>query len=373
MHELEFPLIKILDSNLTLAAVLDCYSECYFTRSLREPGDFGFCIAFEEGMHKTIKEGNFILIGGNGERIGIIEQTEYRTTRNGTKLVIVRGHEAKSILSRRIILPPEGMSRMEMTAPAETVMKQLVASQCGPLAAPTRQFPFLIIESDRQHGEDYQLASAYANLLSELCGIAEASRMGFSLSFDIQTRSLTFDIIEGTDRSSGQNAESRALFAQEYDSLIDATLEQGIGSAACLLYVLGSKSGDGRTLEAVWYGKEPEGFERIERACDAPSCADRESLVAFGRARLVSHEPVFFLEAEIPPHSPLILDTDYRLGDLCSVHAYGQWHTVPIHSIEERWTLEGSGIHIGFGKPASGALRTTMKVTQDLLDALRAG
>lgn len=353
-------------------ADIERYGELYYTRSLVEPGDFAFSLPAEADEEKAVAEGNFILVGNDGTRIGIIEETEHRTLEGGTAWVIARGHEAKAIFARRITLPSEGAARIDMDAPAETVMKALVHSQCGPGASPARRFPSLDIVPDLGRGMPYSLSSGYSSLLSELSYIAKASGLGFGLTFDAAGRTLLFDVIEGNDRSAGQSRLSRALFAQEYDTLSHASLTQGFGHYASALYVLGARLPEGRPVALAFDGQEPEGFGRFERAIDAPSLSEDERLQRYGQARLSAYPTTFFLEAQLPAHSPLEADKDFSLGDLCSVHAYEEWYTVPIHSIEEHWTKDGFQIRLGFGRPGLGAFSTAMGTANELLSALRA-
>ncbi len=366
------PSVRILNSALELVANLDRYGELYYTRSLVEPGDFAFSLPAEADEEKAVAEGNFILVGNDGTRIGIIEETEHRTLEKGTEWIIARGHEAKALFARRITIPPAGAARIDMDAPAESVMKALVASQCGPGAEERRRFPGLAIAPDLGRGCHYSLSSGYSSLLLELGYLAKASGLGFALSFDTANTKLIFDSIEGIDRSAGQNHNARALFAQEYDTLSNARLTKGFGRYASALYVLGARLPEGRPVVLAWDRAEPEGYARFERAIDAPSLSEVDRLERYGHARLGAYPTTFFLEAQLPVGSPLTADKDFRLGDLCSVHAYGQWYTVPIHSIEEHWTKDGQHVRLGFGRPALGAFSASMHAASELLDALRA-
>jgi|GEM_PF-1183472 len=366
------PSLRILTNTLELVADLDRYAELYYTRSLSEPGDFAFSLPIEADTEGAVTEGNFLLIGNDGKRIGIIEEVEKKALEKGSEWLIARGHEAKAIFARRIILPPAGAARIDMDAPAETVMKALVESQCGPSAETRRRFPALKIAADLGRGCRYSLSSGYASLLSELCSIAKASGLGFSLSFDSDNKKLIFELIEGIDRSAGQKENPRALFASEYDTLSEARLIQGYGRHASILYVLGAKLAEGRPVALAFDGTEPEGFGRFERTLDAPGFDTPERLAAYGQARLGTYPTTFFLEAVLPEHSSLVPDRDFALGDLCTVHAYGQWYTVPIHSIEEHWTKDGFQIRLGFGRPSPGAFSASLHVTNELLEAFRA-
>ena len=81
----------------------------------------------------------------------------------------------------------------------------------------------------------------------------------------------------------------------------------------------------------------------------------------------------FFLEAEVQQDAPILPDEDYFLGDTCSVEAFGQWYRVPMESIEERWTVNGAGISLGFGRPALGSHSAAMRETEELWEALGSG
>jgi len=372
-HKLKTPSLRILDAALGLLADIDSYGELYFTRKLVEPGDFAFSMPLAAEGASALTAGTFILAGDGGKRIGIIEETERKVLGQGTEWIIARGHEAKGMFARRIVLPPVGSSRLELSAPAETVMKALVGGQCGIASEEARRFPGVSIEEDQGRGSGYALSCGYSNLLLELCSCEKATGTGFTLHFDATERKLVFDIIVGMDRSAGQDANARALFAQEYDTFKSAILSLGFLGFCSALYVLGSKLSEGRPMALAWRGLEPQGYGRFERALDALALDTSESLHEYGVARLGSFPMTFFLEAELPCNSPLVLDQDYFLGDLCSVKAYRQWYTVPIESIEERWTKDGPGIRVGFGRPAKGAFSTALAETNELREALRSG
>jgi hypothetical protein len=365
------PSLRILNSGLALVADLDRYGELYYTRSLAEPGDFAFSLPLEADTEEAVGEGNFLLVGNDGRRIGIIEEVEKKVLDKGSAWIIARGHEAKAIFARRIILPQAGAARIDMDAPAETVMKALIESQCGPGAAPERQFPGLELAPDLGRGCRYSLSCSYSSLLSELGSIAKASGLGFSLSFDTATTKLIFDSIEGLDRSARQEEHPRALFAEDYDTLMKTRLIQGYGRYASVLYVLGPKLPEGRPVALVFDGEEPDGFGRFERALDAPAFDTTERLSAYGHARLASYPTTFFLEAMLPKGSSLAPDRDFFLGDQCSVHAYGEWYTVPIHSIEEHWSKDKTQVRLGFGRPGLGAFSAAMGAANELMNVLR--
>jgi len=364
--------VRILTPDLELVAEIDSYAELYYTRSLIQPGTFALSMPLGMEAASALIAGNYLLAGYSGTRLGTILEIKKQTLAKGTQWIIARGNEATCLLGRRVIVPGAGESRFERTAAAETIIKELVETQCGFSAGSSRALKYLRLVSDRGRGASYTLACAYTNLLSELCKCATAAGIGFSVRLDIKEKVMLFDIVEGVDRSASQSRNGRALFSTGYDSVRCASIEQGHTQYSNTLYVKGARQESVQNVAIVWKDLEPEGHMRFERAIDAWSLEDLESMRSFGLARLNTYAELFNLEAELPVNAPLELDRDYFLGDICSVEAYGQWYTVPLEKIDEHWTQKGTEIRLGFGRPALGSHSATMRETEALWEALGA-
>ena len=366
-------MLRVFGTTLQLLADIDSYAEVYYTRKLVEPGDFAVSIPLDGTGAESLEAGNFILVGNGYSRLGIIEEIEKKRLSRGTKWLVVRGHEAKALFGRRIVLPADGFERMEMTAPAESVMKALVATQCGLGTVEKRRIPGLIVVDDEGRGLNYTISSRLSNLLTELCRCARSSGLGFKLDFDDTGLALVFDVIAGMDRSAEQSVNPRALIAEGYDTMKSAEIKTRSSGFNNTIYVEGKKSLENWPMAIVWNDLEPEGFNRFERGLDAPLLQKELDLHTYGLGKLASYPEEFFLEAEVQDEAPVMPDEDYFLGDVCSVEAYGQWYKVPLESIEERWTQDGPGIRLGFGRPALGSHSTAMRETESLWEMLRSG
>jgi len=365
--------IRVFNEQLDLLADIDAFGEFYYVRRFLAPGDFALSMPLGRTEDSALKAGNFIVAGNSGKRIGIIVETEKKRLKKGTAWIIARGYEAKSILGRRLVIPDELSGFFEVTAPVETVMKTVVARECCTNARETRKFERLRLKANQERGKQISLRCAFSNVLTELSRCGKATGTGFMIDFDASTRTMAFDILIGTDRSAAQETNGRALFSEDYDSLSGANLIEGHSRYSNTLYMQGEKTNEGRIKATVWDGEESSGTMRFERELDAWACTDDESLRTYGAARLGNYCTTFCLEADIPTGSPIVLDRDYFLGDLCSVKAFDHWYTVPIESIEERWTKDGPGIRLGFGRPAKGAFSAALAETNELWEALRSG
>lgn len=365
--------LKILDKYLKLVNEIDGFSELYYTRRLIEPGDFGISIPLNLKGADDLDIGNYVLIGDGGTRLGVIESIEKKRLKKGKNWIIARGHEAKALFGRRITIPANGDERIILNGPAETVMKALIEGQCGNKTTVERILPVIKIGSDLKRGADYTLSSRLSNLQTELCRCAKASEIGYTVYLNTENKKMIFEVIIGTNRSAEQDDNPRVFIAENYDTMKLAEIKKGYIGLCNTLYVEGQKSPEGWPVVAAWQDSEPYGEGRFERAIDAPLIQDEELLHSYGISKLSSYQGEFFLEAEVLPNAPLLPDEDYFLGDVCSVDAYGQWYTVRLESIEERWTNEGPGIRLGFGQPAMGSHSAAMRETESLWEMLRSG
>jgi hypothetical protein len=364
--------IRILNPELELIAEIDAYAELYYSRKLTLPGTFALSMPLIRDSEEAIAVGNYLLAGYSSVRLGMILEVKKYTLPKGTPWIIARGNEAKCLLGRRLVTPPAGFDRFELTGAAETMMKAMVNSHCGQLSGQSREFRHFQIATDRARGKCCTVSCSYSNLLSELEKQAMESRLGFSMNFLSGEKKIEFDVIEGTDRSAGQAINGRALLSTAYDSVKNVSIEQGQSQYSNLLYVKGARLESGRSVAECWKDSEPQGEQRFEKAIDAMNLTAAAELKEYGISRLNDFVELFNLQAELPANPPLEPDRDYFLGDLCSVEAYGHWYTVPLETIEERWNRNGAETILGFGRPALGSHGTTLRETEALWEALGA-
>lgn len=364
--------VRILNPELELIAEINAYAELYYSRKLTLPGTFALSMPLNRDSEEAVAVGNYLLAGYSSSRLGIILEVKKSTLPKGTPWIIARGSEAKCLLGRRLVKPPEGLARYEHTAAAETVMKTLVSTQCGSFSGPSREFAHFQVAADRARGKPCAVSCSYSNLLSELEKQSTESGLGFAMNLIPEAKKIEFDVVAGTDRSASQAVNGRALLSKAYDSVKNVCIEQGHSQYSNLLYVKGAKQESGRTVAESWKDVEPTGIQRFERTVDAMNLTEVEGLREYGLSRLNNFTELFNLQAELPTNPPLELDRDYFLGDLCSVEAYGHWYKVPLETIEERWNRNGAETILGFGRPALGSHGTTLRETEALWEALGA-
>ena len=121
-----------------MLADIDNYSELYYTRALVEPGDFAISMPLEATGSENLEIGHFVTVGDEGKRLGIIEGIEKKHLAKGTAWIVARGHEAKSIFTRRLVFV---RSRIEPPGIDSAGRNRNESTRSRPMRPPPRKKP----------------------------------------------------------------------------------------------------------------------------------------------------------------------------------------------------------------------------------------
>ncbi len=370
---------------LELVCEIDEYVSLVWTSSFAEAGDFRIAMRRGSLWACELKRGRILIPVGDETHCGIV--TELRLTMAGgsvgSERVTAIGYELVHILSWRRVLPTAGCARYEHAGAAETVLKTLVASQCGAYALPaSRRFDRasgscadLVVAPDEGRGDAYLVSSRFATVLAEVERCAWTTGAGPAIRVDVRERRFVFDVRFGTDRREGQCANPRALFAAAFDTLSDAELRRSDLLWRNCIIVGGSGSGAGRLVATVFAGEEPCGMDRREEFLDARELGTEAELRARARTRLLECGCEDFFEASAPasaaPALPanqaagLVYGVDYALGDLVTVRAFGETRDARITSVTECRYAGGCDFRLGFDRPYPELSWLTARYRQD--------
>jgi hypothetical protein len=357
---------------LDLVCEIDDYESVLWTCAFSEAGEFRIVMRLGSLYARELVRGRIVMPTGDTRRSGII--TEVRYAMSGVReSVTAIGYELVHILSWRRVLPTVGCARYEHEGAAETVVKTLVASQCGAYAFPaSRRFDRasgtcadLVVAADAGRGECYFLSSRYAMVISEVERCAWATGCGPYIGVDTGARCFVLDVRFGTDRREGQSSNPRALFASAFDTLSQAQLwTSDLAKRNCII-AGGQGSGPERLVVTVCTGEEPRGMHRREEYVDARSCGSQAELTARARARLSENAYEDFFEATVPACSGLVYGEDYFLGDLVTIRAFGETRDARITSVSESRSAGRYDVRLGFDRPYPELSRMTARYRDD--------
>lgn len=347
--------LRVFDQNLTLVAEIDDYESLYFTRSWYDVGDFSLTINYNKLYAPTLTKGAIVQLGGRPDSTGII----LSVTRDvgagaggkGSEQITATGCELKYILRWRISYPPTGQDRYIMRDAAETVIKTFVNDQCGSAAPAARQFPLFAVNADQSRGSEYLISARYSVVADELIDCAWASGLSWRVNLDLSTKQYVFEIYEGLDRTAAQAVNPRVIFSPKYDTVQSAQIKTSDLTYRSLMVVGGQGVGAARTIVLAHSGTEPTGLARREQWVDARDLSATPDLAARGAQKLIEYSNQNFFTGKALPYSAVQYRTDYDLGDVVTMSAFGETTDVRVASAREAWVHNRYDIELGFGRP----------------------
>ncbi len=156
--------------------------------------------------------------------------------------------------------------------------------------------------------------------LSELSAIANASGLDWTQLTLRQAAHLRYQ--SRPEPHAGQEQHAPRAFAEEYEPHTREP-HKGFGRYASRLYVL-DKAARRRPVVLACDRAEPERVRTLPSVHRRTAVTEYERLQMYGMGALGAYPTTFVLESTASSTFALEADKDFALGDLCSVHAYGQ-------------------------------------------------
>lgn len=187
------------------------------------------------------------------------------------------------------------------------------------------------------------------NLLETVQEVCKAYGLGFRAVSD--NRSIVtprVELLEGVDRSEGQERNSPVIFAAEYENLLSSSYLLDTTEYKNVAIVAGE--GEGKNRKRATYGSA-SGLHRRELFVDARDLSTNEGeisdedytaqLTARGAEKIAENPITEAFDGEIDTAN-FVLDEDYTLGDIVTVeNEYSIRKNVRIAAIVECWDENG--------------------------------
>lgn len=337
--------IRIFTPSLDFLGEIDDYRSLQFERKSKESGQFEIQINLNKENTEHLKEDNLIYL--NDHRVGIIRKREIK--RDELENLIIKGYELKSILSRRITIPPTGQAYDTVRGPIETLMKHYVLENAVNPTDSTRMIPNLVIAEDLGRGPEVDHSSRYKQLDQELANLS-TDEIGWEIYVDLENRKYIFDVIAGKNRTVNQTIHPPVIFSIDFDNIKNQTFVESTMDYKNTAYVGGQGEGEQRAIAEV--GTNASGFDRIETFVDARDVEDDALLSIRGAAKLKEFEKVVSFESEILTNGPFVYRQDWDLGDAVTVqdNKLNLTMDTPIPAITEFYEENGFSVDATFGK-----------------------
>lgn len=323
--------VKITNDKFDFLGEIEDYSSFYFIRSFTKAKEFQLVAPIK--YMNILKTDNIIFI--THKKAGIIEEVEVDEDK---KIITAKGRDLKSIINRRITVPPVGKAYDEIKATAEEVIKHYVFNNCISPSDPRRKIEQLELAIDRKKGPIIAWQSRFKYLDFELEQLCNATGLGYEIYLDIDNKKFIFDVIEGIDRTVEQDINSRVIFSYEFNNIRNSTHTNNSQSYRTMGYIAGQGEGDNRTIEEV-YKNNSTGLERRELFIDARDISEAENLGDRARAKLNEYDFITSNESTVLNNN-FIYECDWDLGDMVTLK--NSTGTTPQRVIEVTEIYEGN-------------------------------
>lgn len=336
--------IKIFDQNLDFIGQIDNYESLIFPRSVSTAGAWEITISANKKHVDKLIEDNYIMLGTNKNRAGIIESV---VSNEESNTLTIRGKTLLSILTRRITIPPTGQTVWQRKANAETVMKELVHSNFNGSSDVNRHIAQLEIAPDLKRGAVVDWSSRHKNLNEEIVEINSLSKIGVDIALDYERKKLVLDVIQGIDLTVSQTERSWVLFSPRFENINAQTYTRDLSDYRNFAYVAGQGEGADRQIVTVGDGS---GINRRELFVDARDIENAATLPQRGHQKLAEVEPVHTLESSVNYYSNFKFEKDWNLGDFVTVeNSKGIRVDVQVTEVTECWDGTGYNLEANFG------------------------
>lgn len=305
--------IRIFDSNLNFLGEIDDYISFIFKRSFYSVGTFEILINFNSNNSYLLDINNYIAIGSDLSKSGIIKFKKLNLDRNGksNEEVLVKGFTLDYLFNQRVILPPAGQVHDSINSNTESVIHHYINNHIINATDTDRNVSFLELATNQNRGITIDWESRYKNLLEELNDIRYQSKVG--ISSKILNNKIIYDIFESEDKTISSG--NPVLFSTEYDNIERQDYTQDNSNFKNVGYVGGQGVGIARNIVEI--GNET-GINRHEMFIDKRN-TDVANLSTQGQIKL-NQFPIFsFLDTEILKSNTFQYEIDWDLGDKVTI------------------------------------------------------
>lgn len=350
--------VSILTPDFKWLGEIDDYESLQFKRRFNKAGSFELHINLNKNLTETLQEENLVVL--SSKKVGVILHRELN--RENSEELIIRGYTLSGHVSRRLTLPPEGLSQDKIKAPVETAMKHYVRQNAVNPTDATRIIPQLVIAEDLQRGPEVDWFSRYKQLDEELEKIAFPNNFGWDIYLDEENEKWVFETFEGRNLTDSQDILPPVIFSIDFDNIKGQNFTQSAIGHKNTAYVGGQGEGEARRIVEI---SNTSGLSRIETFVDARDVSetagetgvpipDSEVISALSeraRQKLQEVQKIESFESEILTYGPFIYEEDWDVGDTVTVQdpKLGITLDTPITEVTEIYEPSGFRLDAVFG------------------------
>jgi len=305
----------LLDSNFENCSPPLSFSEAWYTRRYFGAGEFN-CV-MSASAFRFAKNAEYVYFPRRG-RLGVLRDIPS----NDTKKMTLAGESLEGILSDRVITAVENKS-----GDAETIIRGAVQKYAMTggraiagleLGAPLGGLPSLDLQTTGG-----MVLSEWINSILTPLGLS------YRIDYDRAAERMYFGIFRGLDRTSGQSANTWAIFSPSFENIAVVNYSKTTRGYSNFVYVTAEDDTYGRVVVECDFRPPGEKRREMSLASSTKSVDENGSqmtLAQFRSALQKEGEGAFAsvslretMDITVNPDANIVYGVNYDLGDICEV------------------------------------------------------
>lgn len=322
--------IYVLDKNLNILSIEDCYESLLWNERFQSPGDIEWIIPISSRSVASITEDCYIWQSLSDNMMIIEGHQPYTNSEDGDSIIFT-GRSLESILDRRII-----WNQTTISGNAQEAIKKLINEAIINPTITVRKIPNFIFEDSTDPAITgltiNEMQFTGDNLLEAIQFICKLLKIGFKIRINTSNQ-FVFKLFAGIDRTKRQVVTPQIEFSRNNDNLFTSKLRVNKSNYKNITLIAGEGEGLSRKTAVYPINTEEQasGLDRRELFTDARDISSNEGyedaipqseytklLQERGKQKLEEYIITREVDAEVDTseYAMYKFNKDYFVGDL---------------------------------------------------------
>lgn len=304
----------VLDKDFTAIWPLDRFTAFIWNEQFWEASDFQLEVPWDIRTFSYVKVGNYLYLRESDELM-IIETIgiTYDSGNRANRKIVAKGRSMASILDRRIIWGEWSFENIDFQTAMLTLVRDAIVSPKD-----TRR-KISIIRTARNSAypdENFSGSGFGDNLYDVIKAGCEEKNSGFRIVYNDDTRTNTFKLYKGVDRSYSQTKVPPVVFSGAFENIGPSRYAFDTKEYKTVAFVRGAED-DGYTTVEVG-ATNLTGLNRREMYLTS-SATEPDQIAQKGMEELAKINTLETLDAELDAKRQFAFGKDFFIGDIVQV------------------------------------------------------
>ncbi|NCB34251.1 MAG: hypothetical protein EOM64_10335 [Erysipelotrichia bacterium] len=292
----------VMDKDFTELGTIELFSSLQWNRKYYECGDYELHCSTD--YFELLDSGTYLF--RSGYELALIDSVDLSRSSTNESTTKVTGKFIESILNDRVC-----PGTKTYTGTHEAIARQCIDEYFISPTDTDRKFNYLSLGADGGYGTDTTLELKNDEIGDSVYTLLEEQELSQQIDYDYQTNTLKYQVWKGTDRTDDQDANTWAVFSDEFENITDTEYSKNISDYKNVAYVIGKNN-------VVCEVDQSNGERRREMTVTSTE-SDTAVLKSKGEQALTKYKTIEVFNGKIINSDNLVYRTGWDLGDLVTV------------------------------------------------------